>query len=598
MVVKTISDRADASMELLATSEELAGFCGELRAWSVRCVAVAWDPGTGELGFVAERFSSKGASVCGVVRGRELMCLLEELLDTRATLVVHGGKEFLRWAWAQLRKERTRFEVQWPQKIFDTEIVARATCLGDAQPLQLQELEKFESRSTASREKDMSLETCCFARSIPLSLVYLSKSLSRTSWKVVSKALWTLRLSDAQLAELGGTQVEQYLEDVEFPFVATNAWIEDEGVHFGADGEARLMRACAGGVEVIDRELSALGQVGTPLEMMQRLVGASTDPEGRLRDVSHRSSEARLLRRRIALARTGAQVSKGLYKPDSNGRVRCNHTQLGTATGRSTTSFPNLAGLPGVLRPAIRAPQVRVLVELDYGQIDVCVAAFLSGDEELITACNSNDAYRQIRARLRSYMPSWLTRDGAKLLVLTLINGGGAGAVARILGMKIELAWHVLQSFQYAFPKLIEISKQGEELWIARRRVEIVPGLERIVAPDESPGRAERIRMNTPIQGLGAVIFKEALNAMAEHFKESSARVVLPLHDGVLIECDRVDLGEVTHTARRIMIDAFAERCPGIDIDVHVNEHTLNEWRKGPEQAFEEYLAAAYGVRA
>src|SRR5262249_26399883 len=142
------------------------------------------------------------------------------------------------------------------------------------------------------------------------------------------------------------------------------------------------------------------------LRLMDRLglggyfTGRSPD-DGSLRKLEGLHPAVRAFR----LYRRSRQQSDQLWRAvlGADGRGHPEHRPLGAARGRSTCRAPALAGLDRVLRPVVTAPLGRALVELDYAQIEVGVAAAESGDSNLIGAYNRGDVYSFIAQRFYAH---------------------------------------------------------------------------------------------------------------------------------------------------------------------------------------------------
>jgi DNA polymerase-1 len=262
--------------------------------------------------------------------------------------------------------------------------------------------------------------------------------------------------------------------------------------------------------------------------------------------------------------------------------------QLGSATGRNSCRCPNLVGLPGILRPAVRAPEGRALLDFDYSQIEVCVLAHQAGDSQLAKACSDGRIYDRIMEIVGRAGHKRVSREGAKRATLALINGGGEGTLAWILGLHPGNATACMETIESAFPAMAWTIPRD----LPPNSVEVAPGLvRRFPAGLTVEGQWRSVR-NSPIQGLAAVIFKEAVVAVDSELHGTSAGIVLPMHDGLLVECDERDAAWVKEKVIAAMVDALEARCPSIRARVQVNDQDPTCWNKnGDVETFAACLA-------
>ncbi len=100
--------------------------------------------------------------------------------------------------------------------------------------------------------------------------------------------------------------------------------------------------------------------------------------------------------------------------------------------------------------------------------------------------------------------------------------------------------------------------------------------------------------INTPVQGAAAVAFRHSANLLDAHFCGTSTKLVLPIHDAVLFECDEGDVKSVGNEAAQIMIDAVRSYYPELQPRVDINDHDSSCWNKdGRSGSLQEFMADA-----
>ncbi|MEM9565990.1 MAG: DNA polymerase [Actinomycetota bacterium] len=212
----------------------------------------------------------------------------------------------------------------------------------------------------------------------------------------------------------------------------------------------------------------------------------------------------------------------------SGGRLRGDWSSADGAAGRMTASA-GLHNLPAPMRPAVAAEPGHRLVRADLGQIEPRVLAAVSGDPALIAATASDDLYRPVAERLG------VERDVAKVAVLGALYGATTGESAGALrGLE--------RSYPVAMAHLEEAAKRGQRgedlTTVGGRRIRTGSGsapdgdLDRAIAAAAARGRYAR---NALIQGAAAEFFKMWALIVRRRSAEHGARVVLCLHDELLV---------------------------------------------------------------
>lgn len=239
---------------------------------------------------------------------------------------------------------------------------------------------------------------------------------------------------------------------------------------------------------------------------------------------------------------------------DDQNRIHTDFVQTGTATGRLSCRDPNLQNIPvrneagRRIRSAFTAPEGKVLISADYSQIELVVLAHLSGDQNMSQSfIDGTDVHKATAALIYGVAPDEVTPDmrrTAKTINFGVIYGMSAFRLARDLGISRTQASQFIENYfaQYssvdAFIK--DTIKKAEETGY----VETLFGRRRPIMNINSRNKleksaAERIAVNTPVQGSAADIVKTAMLAVSQALAKtkSPARLLLQVHDELIFEC-------------------------------------------------------------
>ena len=250
----------------------------------------------------------------------------------------------------------------------------------------------------------------------------------------------------------------------------------------------------------------------------------------------------------------------GLIKvAKENGIIHTTFNQTVTATGRLSSTEPNLQNIP--IRTDL-GRQFReyfvtknddyVLIDADYSQIELKVLAHLSGDANMIYAFNSGlDIHAITASQVFRIPPEDVTpelRKRAKAVNFGIVYGIGEFSLAKDLGIKMREAKEYIESYFYTYPDvhayitgLKEFAKENgyAKTMFGRRRY--IPEIKSANYNVRSFG--ERVAMNSPIQGTAADIIKIAMIRVSEALKREKldAKLILQVHDELIIEANKKD---------------------------------------------------------
>jgi DNA polymerase-1 len=237
---------------------------------------------------------------------------------------------------------------------------------------------------------------------------------------------------------------------------------------------------------------------------------------------------------------------------DKNSRIHTTFNQAVTATGRLSSTEPNLQNIPiktelgQLLRTAFTAKEGYKLVSADYSQIDLRCVAHVSNDKKLIEAFHRGDDIHKITAaEINKVSISQVTekmRSSAKALNFGIIYGMSSFGFSQSAGISREEAQKFINTYMENFSGVANYMKETREFVHINGYVETLFGRRRNLHEINSPNfqvaaGAERMAINMPIQGLAADIMKLAMIKTAEAFADDSqVNMILQIHDEIILE--------------------------------------------------------------
>ncbi len=326
---------------------------------------------------------------------------------------------------------------------------------------------------------------------------------------------------------------------------------------------------------------------GLGLKVVKRLKsGPSTDSEvlEKLVDdptVTSRLPERILEYRQLSKLVGTYLVALGDYISATDGRIHARFNQTGTATGRLSSSEPNLQNIPirseigRAIRRAFVAPEGMSFVAADYSQIELRILAHLSGDPGLTRAFESGlDIHRAVAAEVFGVAPDQVDdnqRSAAKMVNFGIVYGITASGLARRLGSgcTISRAKEIMEGYRARFRG---IDAFLEECVTSARNngfVQTILGRRRPTPQLHSRNPSERafgerIAVNSVVQGSAADLIKQAMLAVASALPKEipSGRMLLQIHDELLVEVQEADALGAGALLEREMRQAMQLRVP------------------------------------
>ncbi|HLA99131.1 MAG TPA: DNA polymerase I [Anaerolineales bacterium] len=264
----------------------------------------------------------------------------------------------------------------------------------------------------------------------------------------------------------------------------------------------------------------------------------------------------------------------------ATGRVHTSYNQTGSVTGRIASSNPNLQNIPirtelgkQVRQGFVAAPGLSLL-SVDYSQIELRIVAHISGDEAMLAAFRAGqDIHAATAARILGIPIESITPDQrrhAKAINFGLIYGMSAYGLTRTTDLTLAEAEDFVESYFHQFPGVKRyldsmrrqaVEREYVETLLGRRRY--FPGLKN-QSNRNIRNREEREAINAPIQGAAADIIKIAMLRVPAALAEAglSARMLLQVHDELVLECPEEELNATARWVREVMESAYQLKIP------------------------------------
>src|SRR5207248_3012775 len=406
----------------------------------------------------------------------------------------------------------------------------------------------------------------------------------------------------ARLRERGS---EDLYDRIELPLTAVLASMEDEGIKIDTYRMGEITARLADRVEELESQAFSLAgeefMVGSTQQLARILfekleltpgrkgkTGYSTDSRV-LRAIRHEHEIVEVIeewRELTKLINTYLGPLPTLIGDD--GRLHTHFNQAVAATGRLSTSNPNLQAIPirtelgREIRSAFVAEGGWKLVSADYSQIELRILAHVSGEPKLRDAfARGEDIHRATAAEVLGADPAELTtgqRSIAKMINFGIVYGISAFGLSENLEIPREEAQAYIDAYLARFPHVQDfiqrtIEQAREDGYttslLGRRRP--VPELR--ASNRQTRGLGERLAVNFVMQGSNADIIKVAMIAIHRRLREEgrAARLVLQIHDELLLEVPENEVSAVKELVREEMVRAY-DLDPPLAVDVGVGD--------------------------
>jgi DNA polymerase I len=262
---------------------------------------------------------------------------------------------------------------------------------------------------------------------------------------------------------------------------------------------------------------------------------------------------------------------------DAEGRVHSSFRQTVAATGRLSSSDPNLQNIPirteagREIRKAFIAPPGKKLVVADYSQIELRILAHISQDEALIQAFQEEqDIHRATAAKIFGVSPDLVSHEmrfAAKRINFALLYGMAPFTLGKELGVSTSEAKSYVDSYFAQFPRvracldgILDQARRTREVTTLFGRVRPIPDI--AASNPNVRGNAERMALNAPFQGAAADIIKIAMvrldHALAD--RRLASRLVLQVHDELVLEAPEEEVETISGLVGEVMEGAASLR--------------------------------------
>ena len=408
------------------------------------------------------------------------------------------------------------------------------------------------------------------------------------------------------LAKLREMEMEHLFRDIEMPLVYTLRDMERAGISVEAEALKTYGDQLAGRIRELETaiyeqagetfNINSPKQLGVILFEKMQLPGGKKTKTGysTAADVLEKLAPEHPIVASILEYRTLAKLKStyadglaGFIGPD--GRIHSTFNQTITATGRISSTEPNLQNIPvrmelGRLIRKVFVPKPGcVFVDADYSQIELRVQAHLSIDERLIQAYRDAEDIHRITASQVFHIPfdevTPLQRRNAKAVNFGIVYGISSFGLSQDLSISRKEASEYIEKYFETYPGiksfldgLVENAKKNGYVTTLYGRRRPMPELKSSNFMQRSFG--ERVAMNAPIQGTAADIIKIAMIHVSERLKKEQlkSRLILQVHDELLIEAEESELEQVKTILREEMQGA-AELSVRLEIDMHTGKN-------------------------
>lgn len=417
---------------------------------------------------------------------------------------------------------------------------------------------------------------------------------------------------EPKLAEHG---LDRLYREVEVPLIDVLAELEYNGIKVDVPLLKRLSEEFARQLWALERDIYELAgrpfNIGSPKQLRQVLFEELRLPARRKTSITGEASTGQEVLEELAAAghelprkileyrqiaklkSTYVDALPAMVNPVT-GRVHASFNQTVTATGRLSSSEPNLQNIPirtalgrQIRQAFIADPQPWLLVTADYSQIELRILAHYSQDAELQRAfAEDRDIHAHVAAQIYSVPEAEVTaeqRRNAKTVNFGVIYGLSAFGLAQRLGMAKEEAAAFIDAYFARYPGVLEFQEQVLEQARRQGYVTTLLGRRRAIEgirPQSSykqRNQPEREALNTVIQGSAADLIKAAMVNIHRRLRQEglSARMLLQIHDELIFEAPPNELRSLATLVDREMTQALPLRVP-IKVDLAFGPNWLD----------------------
>jgi DNA polymerase I len=426
-------------------------------------------------------------------------------------------------------------------------------------------------------------------------------------------AAW--RLTNMLEADLDKTGLRKIYDTLEIPLIEVLADLEATGIRLDVPFLARLSGEMTTRLATLEMEIHQLAGKEFNIASLKQLRDVlykdlnlpilkrtdlsnepSTDQETleKLAALGHAVPKTIIEHRQISkLKGTYVDALPAMVNPDT-GRLHTSFNQTVAATGRLSSSDPNLQNVPArtdmgrEIRQAFLPKDGWVLLTADYSQIELRLLAHFSGDEQLRTAYEQgHDIHSQVAGQIFNVNEKAVTSDQrrvAKTVNFGILYGMSAFGLAERLGIDRKEAEKFIDQYFARYPKvqvyqdelLKKAKHDGYVASILGRRRKFDPSAIRERTSYHGRNQAEREAINMEIQGSAADLIKLAMLNAHRRLKSEAlqAKMLLSVHDELVFEAPPKEIPAVTNLVREEMVGAMKLEVP-LEVDVSAGKNWL-----------------------
>ncbi len=419
----------------------------------------------------------------------------------------------------------------------------------------------------------------------------------------------TLRLFNSMSPILKTKKLDGLFYDVEMPLVRVLADMEDEGVGVDVVTLRKMSREIEERLKEATKVIYTLAgeefNINSPKQLQGILfdkmnmpilkktkTGPSTD-ESVLRRLAVKNELPReiLTYRAMNKLKTGYYDSILTLVDPSTKKVHANFNQAVTATGRLSSSEPNLQNIPiktpmgkEIRRVFVPSKKDDLLLAADYSQVELRILAHLAADKTLIEAFKKEEDIHCLTASLMFDCDlSAVTeemRSNAKTVNFGIIYGMSSFGLAKELGVRVEEAQRFIDAYferydgvKVFISETIEKAKKDGFVTTLLNRRRYVPELKS--KNERVRGFAERVAVNTPVQGTAADLIKLAMIDAHEKFRNTDVKMIIQVHDELVFTVPKNSLKKTVKDVRGIMEGVIKLKVP-LKVDIACGNNWLN----------------------
>lgn len=439
----------------------------------------------------------------------------------------------------------------------------------------------------------------------------VSKALLEDAGKVVKWACYEAciawKAAPALLAELKEKEMDELFFDMEMPVVFVLSDMEKEGICMDAEALKEYGEKLSVSIAELEKKIyEQAGEefnINSPKQLGAILFEKMQLPNGKKTKTGF-STSAEVLEKLAPeypvvsdildyrqLTKLKSTYADGLINfVDGTGKIHTTFHQTITATGRLSSTDPNLQNIPirielgKLIRKVFHPMEGNLFVDSDYSQIELRVLAHMSGDEQLIAAFQNGQDIHRTTASQVFHVPfdevTALQRRSAKAVNFGIVYGISAFGLAQDLNISRGEAQEYIDRYFATYPKIkifldnaVQEAKEKGYIKTMFKRIRPIPELSSSNFMQRQFG--ERVAMNSPIQGTAADIIKIAMIRVHDRLLREgfSSRLILQVHDELLVETAEAEKDRVI-----ALLEEEMKKAASLSVEMEVQTATGSNW--------------------